>query len=520
MFEIDRKKLNFKPSAMANKLGINKPRPADLSSLSVYPSLYDRSNNLRRYCNSQRDQANRQPQSQQSVLYSASSQSQQSFSQGVTFSQPFSQLSQDDPATAFEEWRCNREGIPFSGKPPARVSETLNPEDSSRKRLPVSKTSSLIKHLNSQPLPETSSHATEEIVKRLEILDEGLSKVITMLDSVQGDVQKLFKAVESASLDSEGIRQKMKQQESSLQLLLKEDEKIRKTLTSSLNKLSEQKSNDSNLTSLFDEIHSIPAALTRHLSLIKTDLLTCIRNELQTVRECVKSRIEGWTSAETLPFTSFNYAEAVFQENKLPSCQKKLSTAVSVPRKRQTRKVALSTKQPCIASTSQTGQRRAPLNRAGCHIIDKGLPTLPPVDSLKRGRQGASKKGGTAVAKQSLNASLATFNIESNFTRKDEDSWTAIKKSTGCKAPKTTPVQHPQHSKRLIMQNAKVESDYMDNFTFEMEEVESPFVPANSKNVSKGLDEFLVEDEVQAIRKKMMKARQKRQRSTCVSLGD
>ncbi|MCO5596374.1 hypothetical protein L7F22_050435 [Adiantum nelumboides] len=511
---------------MANKLGINKPRPADLSSLSVYPSLYDRSKNLRRYCNSQRDQANRQPQSQQSLLYSASSQSQQSFSQGVTFSQPFSQLSQDDPATAFEEWRCNREGRPFSGIPPARISETFNPEDSSR-RLSVSKTSSLIKQLNSRSLPETSSHASQEIVKRLEILDEGLSKVITMLDAVQGDVQKLFKAAESASLDSEGIKQKIKQQESSLQLLVKGDEKIRTALTTSLNKLSEQKSYDSNLASLFDEIHSIPAALTRHLSLIKTDLFTCIRNELQTVRECMKPRIEGWTSAETLPHTAFNYVEAGFQNSKMPSCQKKSST-VPVIRKRQTRKGALSVKQPCIASTSRNGQRRASPIRVGSHVVDKGLPTLPPVGKMKRVRQGPSKKGGAAVVKQSSNATIAGFNLESDFpfTRKDEDSWTIMRNSKGCVASKTSLVQHPQHaSKLLIIANAEAKSDHMDNFTFEMEEeVESPFVPGNStsktKNVSNGLDELLVEDEAKAIRKKMMKARQKRQRSTCVSLID
>lgn len=38
-------------------------------------------------------------------------------------------------------------------------------------------------------------------MKGLEILDDGLNKVVTMLDSVQGDVKKFFRAVQSASVN-------------------------------------------------------------------------------------------------------------------------------------------------------------------------------------------------------------------------------------------------------------------------------------------------------------------------------
>lgn len=139
----------------------------------------------------------------------------------------------------------------------------------------------MIQSLNNSSLPDKNSRVSEELEKRLEALDVGLSKVITVLDSVQGDLQKLSRAVQNASLESEGIKQKMIHQESSLQLLLKEEEKIKTTLATSLKKLSEKKDDDVNLESLSNELHMIPATLTRHLSMIKTDLFTCVRNELQ-----------------------------------------------------------------------------------------------------------------------------------------------------------------------------------------------------------------------------------------------
>ncbi|KAH7427414.1 hypothetical protein KP509_10G043600 [Ceratopteris richardii] len=394
----------------------------------------------------------------------------------------------------------------FPGVSSNRVSENIRPDSGNSKQLSFSKTNSLIQQLNNRTFPETNSYASEEIIKRLEILDEGLSKVITMLDCVQNELHKLFKTIGNSTMDCEGIKQKIILQESSLQLLLKEDEKFRTTMTSSLNKILKEKNEAGSLENLSDGVHALPDILAKLLSRMKTDLSTCIRSELKAARECLVPRTEVCIVPKALADVTKNAK----QKASLSARQKK--TPVKAAAKRNQPPV----KRSKHATKLENDHGKSVISRATRCLADKSASVLVPVKRKRTVKEVSSKEG----AARTIQRTVSRFDFP--LTNGDENTSSRVNRDPKMRlGPKASGLPHSSKGSVLNMKSE------IDEFSFEMkEEGECSSIAGDYSSRSRGtardidMEGFLDEDEIREIRKRMAKARRKRENSTSVPFCD
>ncbi|KAL5792387.1 hypothetical protein ACOSP7_000981 [Xanthoceras sorbifolium] len=261
------------------KLKINKA--CDLSSISVLPSHSRRS--------SIAPTGPQEPQGSQ--LRSQSSQ--QSFSQGISSQHGlFSQLSQsslDEVVT--NDQRVNsqeRENAvkKFSCLPP--VSYTR--EESQRS---ISRSSNnLIRKWNTTSAPDHRCQISEELERRIGMLDTSLNRFGMILDSVQSDLMQVNRGTKEVSLEMEDMRQKFGAHDTSLQLMNKRQEDIKASLDGGLKSLSDQVRKDiyqDQFKKIFLMLSILPEQIEASLMKLQIELCNIFAKEMQAMSCSLKS---------------------------------------------------------------------------------------------------------------------------------------------------------------------------------------------------------------------------------------
>ncbi|KAL9348314.1 hypothetical protein Peur_059680 [Populus x canadensis] len=186
------------------KLKINKA--CDLSSISVLPPQSRRSSSI--------------PVGPQQASQFRSQQSQQSFSQGFSSQHGiFSQISQTslDEALTIDQRFSSQEQENSVKKPSCLPVITYKREES---QLPVSRSSSnLVRKWSAARVPDHKCQINEELQHRIGMMETSLTKFGMILDSIQSDVMQVKKGIKEASLETEGMRQKLIVLDTSLQLM-------------------------------------------------------------------------------------------------------------------------------------------------------------------------------------------------------------------------------------------------------------------------------------------------------------
>ncbi|KAL5727444.1 hypothetical protein ACHQM5_000640 [Ranunculus cassubicifolius] len=253
------------------KLKINKA--CDLSSISVLPPQSRRSNVIGSGTDSIFGK------SQASQL--RSQQSQQSFSQGM------SQLSQN----SLDEILTNEQRFCSQGENTTRRTSCLAPVAYNREETQMTVSRSSNNHLRrwgSASAQDNRCQVSEELEHRIGLIETSLSRFGMMLDSVQGDVMQVNKAIKEVSIETEGIRKKLASQDSSLQLMLKGEEDIKASLDGSFKCIPDQLRNDLEqyrLQEIASTVLSLPDQIKVQLLKIQSALCGDITKELEN-RDC------------------------------------------------------------------------------------------------------------------------------------------------------------------------------------------------------------------------------------------
>ncbi|KAJ0051451.1 hypothetical protein Pint_00439 [Pistacia integerrima] len=211
------------------KLKINKA--CDLSSISVFPPHARRSSATPTGLHAQ--QFRSQP-------------SQQSFSQGLSSQQGmFSQLSQSslDEVLTNDQRVCSQERENTMKKVPCVPQHSYPREES---QMPISRSSTnLIRKWNPTSASDQRCQISEELERRIGMMETSLNRFGIILDSIQSDVIQVNKGTKEVMLEVEGISQKLVAHGTSLQQLMnKGNEDIKASLDGGLKSLSDQLGKD------------------------------------------------------------------------------------------------------------------------------------------------------------------------------------------------------------------------------------------------------------------------------------
>ncbi|KAF3441500.1 hypothetical protein FNV43_RR15414 [Rhamnella rubrinervis] len=252
------------------KLKINKA--CDLSSISVLPPPARRSNSV---SNGPHASQFRSQSSQQSLSQGFSSQ------HGM-FSQ-FSQSSVDE-ALINDQRVCSQE----RENPVKRIS-SLPPISHTREesQMPMSRSSAnLMRKWNSVSLPDHRCQHNEELEHRIGMMETSLNKIGMILESVQSDVMQVNKGTKEVSMETEGIRQKLVVQDSSLQLMNKRHDDIKAIFDGGFKSMSEQVRKDTyqdKLQEILLVLSAIPEKLETAVLKSQTELYNSFTKEVQAL---------------------------------------------------------------------------------------------------------------------------------------------------------------------------------------------------------------------------------------------
>lgn len=262
------------------KLKINKA--CDLSSISVLPPPQSRRSNAIASSGGGHETSMFGTKNQASQL--RSQQSQQSFSQGM------SQLSQN----SFDEILTNDQRFGSQGDNSTRRTSCLAPVAYNREETQMQLSRSSNNHLrrwSSVPAQDHKCQVSEELEHRIGLIETSLNRFGMLLDSVQGDVMQVNKAIKEVSLETEGIRKKLAGQDNSLQLMLKGEEDIKASLDGSVKCIPEQLRKDLHQYRLQEAVSillSLPDHIEAQLLKIRSETCGYITKELEAILSSIK----------------------------------------------------------------------------------------------------------------------------------------------------------------------------------------------------------------------------------------
>ncbi|KAJ8749002.1 hypothetical protein K2173_013442 [Erythroxylum novogranatense] len=205
-------------------------RACDLNTISVFPPQ------SRRLSATTTGTQASQPRSQHS---------QQSFSQGISSQHGMlSQLSQ----TSLDEGLINDQRIGSqerenSAKKPSCLPPIIYSREESQ--MPMSRSSTnVFRKWNPASFQDYKCQVSEELERRIGMMETSLNKLGMILDSVQSDVMQVNKGTKEVSMEVEGMRQKLFAIDSSVQQMKKGQEEMKNSLDESLKFTSEKLTRD------------------------------------------------------------------------------------------------------------------------------------------------------------------------------------------------------------------------------------------------------------------------------------
>ncbi|CAI0470351.1 unnamed protein product [Linum tenue] len=249
-----------------------------------------------------------QPGSQPSQLRSQPSQ--QSFPHGFSSQHGvFSQLSQNSLDEAFTiDQRLNSQEEDnrvkkASSLPPTRrnsqeqdnrvkkASSLLPTSDvHEESQFPITRSSgNLMRKWSHGSEAESKCHMSQELERRLGTMENSLSKVGMMLDSVQSDIMQLNKGTKEVLLEMEGIRQKLLARDTSLLTMVTELTNkglgdVKSTLDGSLKSMSEKLEKDAwqnRIDEIFFLLSALPGQMADSQLKLQDQLRATCRQEIQ-----------------------------------------------------------------------------------------------------------------------------------------------------------------------------------------------------------------------------------------------
>ncbi|KAL3743522.1 hypothetical protein ACJRO7_018760 [Eucalyptus globulus] len=260
------------------KMKIN--RACDLSSISVLPPHARRPPALQAGGQASHSQTQQQ--------------SQQSFSQGLSsqhglFSQ-FSQNSLDDVlANDLRYSAGERENSKKNIASLARVNHTR--EES---QMPISRNSTkLIRKWSAGSSLDSGSQVTEELERKIGLMEASLSRFGIVVDSVQSDVMQLNKRTKELSLEVESIQQKLMNQDNSLQRMSKGQEDIKTSLDGCFKSISKQLNkhkNEDRLQEVFSALSALPVKVEGLMLKLQNQLQNTFTKEMQAARDILRDQ--------------------------------------------------------------------------------------------------------------------------------------------------------------------------------------------------------------------------------------
>ncbi|XP_044504054.1 putative recombination initiation defects 3 isoform X2 [Mangifera indica] len=252
------------------KLKINKA--CDLSSISVFPPHARRTNTMPTGLHAQ--QFRSQP-------------SQQSLSQGLSSQHGmFSQLSQSslDEGLTNDQRVSSQERENAMKKVPCLPQLSYTREES---QMPISRSSTNLTHKwNPTSAPDRKCQISEELERRIGMMETSLNRFGMILDSVQSDLMQVNRGTKEVMLEVEGISQKMVLQSTSLQQLMnKGNEDIKASLDGCLKSLSDQfgKAYEEKFKEILLVFSTLPVQTEASLLKLQNKLCIFLDEKLQAV---------------------------------------------------------------------------------------------------------------------------------------------------------------------------------------------------------------------------------------------
>lgn len=361
------------------KLKINKA--TDLSSISVLPP------HARRSFGPQPSQLRSQP-----------SQSQQSFSQGPSSQLGmFSQLSQ----SSLDEVLTNEQRVSsqerentvkkFSCLPPGSYTR----EDS---QTPIRSSTNVVRKWNPASAPDQRCQVSEELERRIGLMETSLNRIGINLDSVQSDIMQVNRGSKEILLEVERISQKLIVQDTSLQLMNKGQEDIKTGLDGGLKSLSDQLGKDiyeDKFKEIFLELSSLPKKIEASLLKLQNELFSFPTEQMKAMACDLKSPTQkAIASSMKSPIQESNLAT-------FPSKKRHGHPATFVPSKKprgrpvSSQKKLRAPKNPAVPPEANVPEIQvANVDMGGWTFVKKELATLKKgMASEKRKQKGVSCVG-------------------------------------------------------------------------------------------------------------------------------
>ncbi|CAL5400997.1 unnamed protein product [Camellia sinensis] len=278
------------------KLKINKA--CDLSSISVLPPHARRSSNVQSgpeslvFGKNQASQLRSQP-------------SQQSFSQGVSSQHgTFSQLSQN----SLDEFVTNDQRIGSQERENSAKKMSCLPAISytrEESQMPISRSSNnLMRKWNSTAVPDHRSQVSEELERRIGIMETSLNRFGMILDSVQSDIMQVNKGTKEVLMEMEVLQQKLIANDNLAQLINKGQEDIKTNLVGGLKSISDQVRQDiyqARLQEISSVISALPEQIKECLQKLKSELCKSVTQEMQAMVCSLKIPSQNHRTPTVLP---------------------------------------------------------------------------------------------------------------------------------------------------------------------------------------------------------------------------
>lgn len=173
----------------------------------------------------------------------------------------------------------------FSCLPPGSYTR----EDS---QTPIRCSTNVVRKWNPASAPDQRCQVSEELERRLGLMETSLNRIGINLDSVQSDIMQVNRGSKEILLEVEGISQKLIVQDTSLQLMNKGQEDIKTGLDGGLKSLSDQLGKDiyeDKFKEIFLELSSLPKKIEASLLKLQNELFSFLTEQMKAMACDLKS---------------------------------------------------------------------------------------------------------------------------------------------------------------------------------------------------------------------------------------
>ncbi|XP_028099292.1 protein PAIR1-like [Camellia sinensis] len=154
-------------------------------------------------------------------------------------------------------------------------------------QMPISRSSAnLMRKWNSASAADHQCQISEELERRIGIIETSLNRFGMILDSVQSDIMHVNKGTKEALMEMESIQQKLIANDNLMQLMNKGQEDVKTNLVGGLKSISDQVSQEidrDRLKEISSMISAFPEQIDLCLQKLKSELCKTVTQEMQAI---------------------------------------------------------------------------------------------------------------------------------------------------------------------------------------------------------------------------------------------